>query len=124
MPVADLMALSEESQRREERSAADLFYAESWALTEMLLLSPKYAPSFQKILASPNLDADAVTRDLHAWLDQRKLPVVQLPEVVAESGPVELSDVSPGAARLLLGDDGRKFSRPRVGAWCGRPIYA
>ena len=102
MPVADLLSLSEESQRSEERSAADLFYAESWALTEMLLLSPKYAPSFQKFLAFPSLDAEGITRDLHQWLDQPRLPVVQLPEVVAESGPVEVSDVSPVAARLLL----------------------
>jgi tetratricopeptide (TPR) repeat protein len=102
MPVADLLSLSEESQRSEERSAADLFYAESWALTEMLLLSPKYAPSFQKILASPSLDAEATARDLHQWTDQPRLPVVQLPEVVAKSGPVEVSDVSPVAARLLL----------------------
>jgi tetratricopeptide (TPR) repeat protein len=103
MPLADLMSLPEESQKRQERSTADLFYAESWALTEMLLLSPKYAPRFQKILASPNLDAEVVTRDLHAWIDQPRLPAVQLPAVVAESGPVEVSDASPVAVRLLLG---------------------
>jgi hypothetical protein len=57
MPLAQLMSLSDDSQRRQERGDADLFYAESWALTEMLMLSPKYAPSFPKILASPNLDA-------------------------------------------------------------------
>ena len=102
MPLADLMSLSEESKKHQDRNAADLFYAESWALTEMLLLSPKYAPGFQKILASPSLDVEAVTRDLHQWIGQPRLPVVQLPEVVAESGPVEVSDVPPLAARLLL----------------------
>jgi tetratricopeptide (TPR) repeat protein len=102
MPLADLMSLSEESKSRQDRSAADLFYAESWAVTEMLLLSPKYAPGFQKILAAPNLDVEAVTRDLQQWIGQPRLPVVQLPEVVAESGPVEVSDVPPVAARLLL----------------------
>ncbi len=102
MPLADLMSLSEESKKRQDRSAADLFYAESWALTEMLLLSPKYAPRFQKILASPNLDVEALTRDLHQWIGQPQLPVVQLPEVVADSGPVEVSDLPPVAARLLL----------------------
>jgi len=102
MPLRDLMSLSEESKRRQDRNAADLFYAESWALTEMLLLSPKYAPGFQKILASPNLDVEAVTRDLHQWIGQPRLPVVQLPEVVAESGPIEVSDVPLVAARLLL----------------------
>jgi len=102
MPLADLMSVSEQSQEGQERSAADLFYAESWALTEMLLLSPKYAPGFQKILEAPNLDAETAARDLHAWIDQPRLPVVQLPEVVAESGPVQVSDVPAFAARLLL----------------------
>jgi hypothetical protein len=102
MPLAELMSLSEDSQVRLERDVADLFYAESWALTEMLMLSPKYAPSFPKILASPHLDAEAVTRDLHYWIDQPKLPVIHLPEVVAPPVHVEVSDVSPVAAQSLL----------------------
>jgi tetratricopeptide (TPR) repeat protein len=102
IPIADLMSLSEESQRQMERSAADMFYAESWALTEMLMLSPKYAPGFQKILASPALDVEAVTRDLHQWLGQPKLPSIQLPEVVTPPVGVEVSAVSPIASRFLL----------------------
>jgi tetratricopeptide (TPR) repeat protein len=102
IPVADLMSLSEESQRRMDRSAADMFYAESWALTEMLMLSPKYAPSFQQILASPALGAEVVTRDLHEWLSQPKLPSIQLPEVVTPPVGVEVSAVSPLASRLSL----------------------
>ncbi len=116
IPMAELMSLSEASQQRQERSAADLFYAESWALTDMLALSPEYAPGFPKFLAlagsgSPGLDAlqsaygksaDAISRDLRNWLKQRRLPVIQLPEVVTESVPVEVSDVLPIASRLLL----------------------
>ena len=64
MPLAELMSVSEESQKRQNRDAADLFYAESWALTEMLMLSPKYAPGFRPILAPPVLDIAAVTREL------------------------------------------------------------
>jgi Tfp pilus assembly protein PilF len=102
MPLAELMSLPDESQKRQERSSADLFYAESWALTEMLLLSPKYALSFPKILAAPNLDADAVTRDLHHWIDQPNLPVIQLPQVTTPAVHVEVSDVPPVAAQLLF----------------------
>ena len=102
MPLADVFALTEEAQRNQERSAADLFYAESWALTEMLLLSPKYALGFQQIPASPNLDADAVTKDLHEWIDQAKLPVVQLPAVVTPPVQVEISDVPLATSRLAL----------------------
>ncbi len=116
IPLPELMALSEQSQQRLDRSPADLFYAESWALTDMLALSPEYAPGFKRFLAlagsgSPGLDAllsaygksaDAIARDLRNWLKQRRLPVIQLPAVVAESVPVEVSDVSPIASRLLL----------------------
>ena len=55
MPLAELMSVSEESQKRQERGAADLFYAQSWALTEMLMLSPKYAPDFRPILPPTEL---------------------------------------------------------------------
>jgi hypothetical protein len=102
MPLPDLLSLSEESHRSLERSAMDVFYAESWALTEMLALSPKYAPGFPKILNRPALDVAAVTRDLHDWVNQRKFPSIQLPEVITPAVPVEVSDVSPLASRLLL----------------------
>jgi tetratricopeptide (TPR) repeat protein len=116
MPLADLMSLSEEARGREERGTAKVFYAESWALTEMLVLSPNYAPQFKKFIASlrsgsSSLEAlqaayakspDAITHDLRDWLGQRVLPAIQLPEVVAESGPVDVSEVSLPASKLLL----------------------
>ncbi len=102
MPLAALLSLSEESQERQERSAADLFYAQSWALTEMLVLSPKYASGFRPILAAPALDIEAATRDLHAWVNQPKIPSIQLPEVIAPPVTVQVSEVSPVASRLLL----------------------
>jgi hypothetical protein len=116
MPLGDLMGLSEETQRQEERGAADLFYAESWAFTEMLALSPGYAPGFQKFIARissgmPGIEAlaatygksaDTVTQDLHAWLDQDQPSPIQLPEVVTNAVLREVSDVSPFASRLLL----------------------
>lgn len=102
MPLAALLSLSEESQQRQERSAADLFYAQSWALTEMLVLSPKYASGFRPILAAPALDIEAATRDLHAWVNQLKIPSIQLPEVIAPPVAVQVSEVSPVASRLML----------------------
>jgi tetratricopeptide (TPR) repeat protein len=116
MPVADLMSLSQESRRHEERNTVDLFYAESWALTQMLILSPEYAPGFQKFVAligsgSSALEAfqstyakseGEITRDLHVWLDQRVSQTIQLPEVVTGALPMDVSAVPPLAARLLL----------------------
>jgi Tfp pilus assembly protein PilF len=102
MPLADLLSLSEEAHRRQDRSAAELFYAESWALTEMLMLSPKYAPGFQKILASPRLDLETATRDLHQWVAQPRLPVIQLPEIDTAPVHVEVLSVRPLEWRLML----------------------
>ncbi len=102
MPLSDLLAVSEESHSRQDRSTGDLFYAESWALTEMLALSPKYAPGFRAILDHAALDVEAVTRDLHAWVEQRNIPSIQLPEVITPPLTVEISDVSLIASRLLL----------------------
>ena len=102
MPLAELMSLSDESQKRLERSAGDLFYAESWALTEMLILSPKYALGYPKILAVPNLDAAAAARDLHHWMDQPNPPVVELRQVATPPVQAEVSDVPPVAAQLLF----------------------
>ncbi len=102
MPLPDLLSLSEESHRHLERNAVDLFYAESWALTEMLALSPKYAPGFRTILDRPTLDIAGAMRDLHEWVNQRKIPSIQLPAVITPPVRVDVSDVSPLASGLLL----------------------
>ena len=116
MPIADLLALSEESQQRQERSAADLFYAESWALTEMLATSAGYAPGFQKLIAlagsgTPGLDAltatyaktaDDIAHDLRVWVDGGAAAAIQLPEVSTGTIAATVSDVSALASRLLL----------------------
>ena len=102
MPIAELLAVSKQAQIEENRRAADLFYSESWALTEMLMLSPKYAPRFRRILASPVLDAAEVTRDLRKWIAQAQLPVIRLSEVETPAVPLEVSSVAPLKLRILL----------------------
>jgi len=52
MPLSQLLTLPAESPIRENRDRAALFYAESWEITEMLLLSPGYAPRFQTLVAA------------------------------------------------------------------------
>jgi tetratricopeptide (TPR) repeat protein len=116
MPLADLMALSGASLQHEERDTAELFYAESWALTGMLALSPGYAPGFQQFIAASGAgtsslevltrtcgkSADAIAHDLRAWVDQRASSSVQLPRVSPESIAVEVSGLPSSASRLLL----------------------
>jgi hypothetical protein len=42
IPLADLLAVGTRSPIYRDRAQAETFYAESWALTHMLLLSPEY----------------------------------------------------------------------------------
>ncbi len=105
MPLADLTALSDTSLQHAERGTADLFYAESWALTDMLALSPRYAAGFQQVIAAAGAglpSMDALTHDLRVWVDSGASASAHLPRVSPDSVAVEASDVSPLASRLLL----------------------
>jgi tetratricopeptide (TPR) repeat protein len=104
----DLPARSQELRRGrwiplasllEQPSDSVMFYAESWALADMLAFAPEYAPRFSKLVAKlaggepgPGVLAqvygrplDAVERDLRAWSVRRR------------TGPLALAGVPPGA---------------------------
>jgi tetratricopeptide (TPR) repeat protein len=118
MPLPELLTLSEESPRRDERDNAGLFYAESWALTDMLFLSAEYGPRFRELVTAlsfgdPSLETltkvyakpiDAITRDLRAWVDRRGVPPIHLPGVAPANFAVEVSDVPVFVSRSLLAD--------------------
>ncbi len=109
IPLADLMAMSDASLQRQERGVTDLFYSESWALTEMLALSPGYSAGFAQLIATSGRDftkiygkpVDAIKRDLGAWVAQG-MAAIQLPPVHPESVAMEVSDVARLASRVLL----------------------
>jgi tetratricopeptide (TPR) repeat protein len=118
MPLAALLSLPEESARPDDRESAELFYAQSWALTDMLFLSKEYGSHFHELLTvltlgEPSLRAftkvyakpiDQITRDLHAWVDGRGVPPIQLPGVAVPNTVVGVSDVPVFASRSLLAD--------------------
>ena len=52
MPLPDLLALPADSSIHENRDTAGMFYAESWALADMLVLSPDYGPRFNSLIAA------------------------------------------------------------------------
>ena len=118
MPLPALLALPEESARPDDRESAGLFYAESWALTDMLFLSPDYGPRFPELATAlsfgePGLETltkvfgkpiDQITRDLHAWVDRRGVPPIHLPGVATQSTAAEVSEVPVFASRSLLAD--------------------
>jgi tetratricopeptide (TPR) repeat protein len=117
MPLAALTSLPKGSIERQERGTNDLFYAESWALTGMLALSPGYASRFPRFVAAagegvPSLDlltriygksAEELTHDLRVWVAQDAPATVQLPRVLLEPKLAEVSGVAPLAARVLIG---------------------
>jgi hypothetical protein len=119
MPISELLTLPEDSPVRDSREGAGLYYAQSWALTEMLVLSPEYGPRFHALMnalsaGTPSLKAltlvyakseDAIARDVHAWIDSRaKHAPVQLPAVATGQVPVEVSSVSAFASQFILAD--------------------
>jgi len=118
MPLPELLALPEESVWPQDRERAGLFYAQSWALTDMLFLSAEYGPRFPEFVTALSFGApgpealtkvyakaiDEVMRDLHSWVDHRGSPPIRLPGVAAPSTLAEVSDVSEAASRSLLAE--------------------
>jgi tetratricopeptide (TPR) repeat protein len=119
MPLSQLLALPAESPLRDARESAGLFYAQSWALTEMLLLSPEYGPRFHALLTAlssgtPSLNAlttvyaksaDTMAGDMHEWVKNRsRFTPVPLPAMVTGKVAVEVADVPAFAAQLILAD--------------------
>ncbi|HTA72497.1 MAG TPA: hypothetical protein VK776_29665 [Bryobacteraceae bacterium] len=118
MPLPELLALPEESAWPDDRENVELFYAQSWALTDMLFLSAEYGPRFHELVTALNFGEpglgtftkvygkpiDQITHDLHTWLNGRGMPPIHLPGVAPSSTIVEVSDVSVFASRSLLAD--------------------
>ena len=119
MPLTELLSLPADSPLRDSRDSAGLFYAQSWALTEMLVLSPEYGPRFHALLTAlsagtPSLkalatvyakSADTIAGDVHAWVKNRsKFTPVPLPPLVTGKVHVEVSDVPEFSAQLILAD--------------------
>ncbi len=109
MPLADLMAISDAALQHQDRAATGLFYAQSWALAEMLALSPGYSAGFERLIAARGegftkiyeKQAEAIERDLHAWVAQG-MAAIQLPPIHSEFVAPEVTDVPRLASQLLL----------------------
>lgn len=118
MPIAELVGLPADSSVRGNRDTAAVFYAESWALADMLVLSPEYGPRFGALIAAlaagtPGAQAlpsvygkslDQISRDLHGWMAAKRAPAA-LPGIEVGDAAVGASeDVSQLQARAMLAD--------------------
>ena len=115
IPLVQLIGWTEDSLMRGDRKEADVFYAESWALTDMLALSPAYAPRFSDLLAamaSGATDGDTIPRiygkplsgimaDLHTW-EQTRRSGVSLPGIPSVSQDVRVSELTSFESRVVL----------------------
>ncbi|HJT89209.1 MAG TPA: tetratricopeptide repeat protein, partial [Bryobacteraceae bacterium] len=116
MPLSDLLTLPDESAIRDQADGSELFYAESWALTDMLLGAPEYAPRFEDLIAALRSGAaspaavaevyrrpiDEIARDLREWVARRKPRPLPLPP--ADSTPAEASEISSFDWHLQLAE--------------------
>jgi len=59
LPLETLLAVDHKSPYYNERNSANIFYAESWALVHMVILSPEYRPHSDKLFASIGSGAGA-----------------------------------------------------------------
>ena len=113
-----LSPLSELAVVPADRYDAQMFYAQSWALTDMLIRSPAYAPGFQDALtalrrgasigdamkAVYNKSLDEVEGDLHAWLIKRASDLVRFPVPLVQRSATQTSDLADSTMRLVLAD--------------------
>ena len=118
IPLPQLLAMTNDSRAGEKRADAGLFYAQSWALTEILILSPTYKTRFPQLLAQLSAGAsgadaltadyrkslDAVTADVRQWTNGGRIPAAVLPPVPIDHAPVSLSKLSLRESRLLAAE--------------------
>lgn len=111
-----LTARPDELKTREQLS---LFYAESWAVTDMLNASPEYGPHFSDLIAAlstENADQrnafartygkspDAVLRDAKEWIASGRSSRRVVPPVASEPVSVPAEALSDRQSRILMAD--------------------
>jgi hypothetical protein len=116
IPLATLLALTDDSPIRQRRDTSEVFYAESWALVHMLMLSPHYGQRFRTAMerlasgmpASQVLETvyakplDDIARDLRGWVERGRYAPAVLPVVPADAVATEITGVSAFSVHTIL----------------------
>ena len=128
LPLSQLVSLDADSPLLVNRGRAEMFYAQCWALTEMLLRAPGYAPRFASLVTAVGggtADAGTLERiygkspeeissDLHAWIGRLPADVAPRPPAPVAETAVEARPVNPFEMQLVLADlmlTSRQFDR-------------
>jgi hypothetical protein len=118
IPLPDLFAWPPGSIPQLNRDQAAVFYAESWALTDMLAFSPAYAPHFGELrsaLASGDSGSGIVSRiyrkplsaiaaDLRIWLETSPARAAVLPGIPISNEHIEVKRLTVFESDLMLAD--------------------
>lgn len=116
IPLPELLTLGEDAPLRADRAESSVFYAESWALTNMLLFSPAYqahSAEFWNELSAGNgseqvfrdvygKQLDVVARDLRAWIDVPKRGMTIPDNVSPDAAQVQVSSVDSFSVRRVI----------------------
>lgn len=109
LPVADVLAAAD--MRSFSREQAGMFYAESWALADMLMLSPAYSPRFRAFLASRaeptafyGKSPAELEHDLRAWIRSPRLPVIVVPDGGGPDPAIHVEPPTPFDAQAALAE--------------------
>ena len=118
LPLEQLLDLPADAPLRNTRDGAALFYAESWALTDMLALSPLYTPQFRQLVTTfasgerthrtlvemYKKPLGVIEHDLHVWVERHLSSFLALPGIATESIVLHSATVSTIEVRSLLAD--------------------
>jgi len=116
LPAAVLFAPGRAAQ--ETRAQAAIFYAESWALADLLTYAPAYALHFRDLTGQlsrgiPSATAltdvygktpDRILADTRDWIRHGASPKRQLPAPAESTYPIELTPVSEWQTKAVLAD--------------------
>lgn len=119
LTASELLAAKPESSLRTTRDGASIFYAESWALADMLTSSPEYEPRFShliKVLNSTGPDSrrafekvygkspDAIVAAGRDWIRRARSSRRILTWLVPTTFSMEVNPLSEPQARAMIAD--------------------
>lgn len=118
LPIESLLSLAADSPLRNTRDGSAIFYAQSWALTEMLLLSPEYGPHFRDFFGKVSRNSSRggaealesaygkspadILQDVKTWVRRRKTKPVGFEAALPSDSPIEFSEASDRSVRLMM----------------------
>ncbi|MFZ1146104.1 MAG: hypothetical protein WB579_04460 [Bryobacteraceae bacterium] len=118
LPLSEIVSLAADSPLLDNRDSAEMFYAQSWALTEMLVRAPVYSPRFAGLLAEVGAGTasgqtlervygkplDAIASDVHAWIGERPRNPLPAPAAPVVEAAIEARPLTAFAMQLVLAD--------------------